>query len=149
MTTIDKMSALVMKMGKYGYRYNVFLHSDFGEYARGVKPNLKRVLWVSFGRLSCLLCAIRFGLFAYFDNPLMRTIMTDITYTMGNHCLTCLLASIASIILLSIGTAIQYLEMNHKMHVFNILYIFSLGRFPTHLNYSRQKRLAFVAHALT
>src|SRR5437868_7010881 len=78
---------------EFGYKINLLLYSDLGSYVRGEEPDKKKLLKNTLGRVSCLLCAIRFGICAYIDTPLVRATMVDFTYTFNNHQLVCILLS--------------------------------------------------------
>ena len=103
------LSESLKRLGRYANKYNVFLY----KYVHGEIPSNKRILWFIFCRFCCLLVGIRFGLLVFFNNQLMRTLMTDFTYKMGNSRLTCALLACSGLIIFLIGFVIQYQEMAH------------------------------------
>ena len=136
-------------IARYGHKYNFLLYTGFGEYVHGEHTTLKRMLWVSLGRLSCLLFAIRYGLSSYFVNPLMRTLMNDVIYKIGNHSVGCLLLCGAATTILFIGLSIQRAEITHIFYGIDIYYALTVNKAPLELSLEKQKRLTLITHLLT
>ena len=139
----------VQRIEKFGHKYKYFINSSADKYMAGERPSTMRVLSVSVTRLSCLFCAIRFGLTAFFDNPLMTTMMSDITYSMGNHKITSLLLSMSGLTIFFMTSSNHQFEMGYKNHLLKILYLIKYDKCPIKLDPPKRKRMALIAHFWT
>ena len=135
----------VERIEKFGHKYKYFITSSVDKYMAGERPSIRRVLLVSLARLSCLLCALRFGLSAFIDNPSMRAVMSDITYSMGNHKITAILLSMSGLTVFFMQMVMHQGEMGEKQHVYNVLYLLKYDKCPINLDPPKRKRMAFVA----
>ena len=139
----------VKRLEKYGYKYNAFITNNYEAYARGERPSIQRVLWITICRLSCLLTSIRFALCSFSDSKFIRTSMINITYEMHNRTITCLLLSSSSFIIFALGVLLQRLEMSKKLHCFEFFSSIIESKVPIELSLSKQKRLSLALHILT
>ena len=116
--TEQNMAESLIRIGQWGHKTDVMLFKDFSSYVRGEMPSKGGIIRVTITRLSCILLAIRFGLPALVDSPLIKTILTDLCYSLGNYRLTCLITSCTVMNTFNVGAVIQYQEMTRKLKAY-------------------------------
>ena len=146
---VETMSESVVKLVEYGYRYNIYLYKDMGQYKSRDSAGIKRIIWVNFCRFQLILTILRFVIFIHFKNQMVRIIMADPIIKFVNRSVLMVILIGAFVDIFCMLLFMQYQELNFKSPVMNILYSVSKGNLPFSLSPADDRRLTLIIHLLT
>lgn len=110
------------KIDKYIHKYYIFNSTSLEAYYMGLSIGKQRAIILTAIKITIILELLRFATLSVWDTPIIRYLMVDFTYVLGNKTLFSMAIWCALSVILLFNFTITLFEYKHKFYGLNLLY---------------------------
>ena len=140
----------MVKLMKYGYRYNYLVHNDTNQMYPKNECVIKRIIWIILCRLSIVLFIFRLLLMLnYNHNETIRMISADFIFKLDHGSKFALIMIGIFVFTLCFFISFQYMEMMENCPGMRLIHLIATKTLPFKLCYFDEQWVALIVHLFT